>query len=104
MNSLHPRRNSFVLRAGLLSLVALALSSARAQPAATENRFEETVLAYEAADRTEPPPRGAILLAGDSQFFRWKTVHEDLPGYTIINRGIDSFQFSDLLHYFERLV
>ena len=29
---------------------------------------------------------------------------EDLPGYTIVNRGIDSFQMSDLLFYTDRLV
>lgn len=80
-----------------------AAGRTNAQPA-TENRYEKNVAAYEAADKAEPPPRGAILLAGDSQFFRWKTLHEDLPGYTIINRGIDSFQFSDLLHFADRLV
>ena len=84
---------------------ALAFSiSARAQPAANENRFEKNVRAYEDADKTSPPPRGAVLLAGDSQFFRWKTFQEDLPGYTIVNRGIDSFQLSDLLHFTERIV
>ena len=44
------------------------------------------------------------LLAGDSQFFRWSTVHDDLKGYTVINRGIDSLQMSDLLHFTDRLV
>jgi lysophospholipase L1-like esterase len=68
------------------------------------HRFEANVLAYEAIDKTNPPPHNAILLVGDSQFYRWKTVHEDLPGYTIINRGIDSFQMSDLLFYADRLV
>jgi len=68
------------------------------------NRFERNVLAYEAADKTNPPPQNAILLAGDSQFFRWKTFEEDLPGYTIINRGIDSFQTSDLIYFTDRLV
>ena len=48
--------------------------------------------------------QGAILFAGDSQFYRWKTIHEDLPGYTLINRGIDSFQLRDLIHYVDRLV
>lgn len=62
------------------------------------------MLAYEAADKAGPPPRGAILLAGDSHLFRWKTLHEDLPGYTIINRGIDSFQLPDLIHFASRLV
>jgi lysophospholipase L1-like esterase len=62
------------------------------------------VLAYEAADKTNLTPRGAILLVGDSQFYRWKTLAQDLPGYTVIDRGIDSFQMSDLLHYADRLV
>ena len=66
--------------------------------------FEHNVQAYEAADRTNPPPQNAILLAGDSQFFRWKTVAEDLADYTIINRGIDSFQTSDLVYFANRLV
>jgi hypothetical protein len=47
------------------------------------NRFEKNVAAYEAADKASPPPQGAILLLGDSQFYRWKTLAEDLPGYTI---------------------
>ncbi|HEX5398930.1 MAG TPA: GDSL-type esterase/lipase family protein [Verrucomicrobiae bacterium] len=71
---------------------------------ASENRFEKNVLAYEAADKTNPPPKNAILLVGDSQFYRWKTLYEDLPDYTIINRGIDSFQTSDLVYFAGRLV
>ena len=70
----------------------------------TQNRFEKQVQTYEAEDKTNPSPKNAILLVGDSQFFRWKTLHEDLPDFTIINRGIDSFQFSDILHFYDRLV
>ena len=85
-----------------------ASNSPTAAPAAGEsvakNRFERNVLAFEAADKTNPPPKNAILLVGDSQFYRWKTLHEDLPGYTIINRGIDSFQTSDLAFFADRLV
>jgi lysophospholipase L1-like esterase len=95
------------LRTAVVSLaVALGGSALLAQaPIATEtNRFEKNVLAYEAADRATPPPSNAILFAGDSQFYRWSTLSEDLPGYTIINRGIDSFQTSDLVHFTERLV
>lgn len=87
--------------------IAAALVLALAQGAAAApapNRFESQVAAYESADARQAPPRGAILLAGDSQFFRWKTVDEDLRGYTIVNRGIDSFQTSDLVHFADRLV
>jgi lysophospholipase L1-like esterase len=83
--------------------VALPIVAAAQAPALAE-RFEARVLEYEAADAQTAPPRGAILFAGDSQFYRWKTIHEDLPGYTLINRGIDSFQFRDLIHYADRLV
>ena len=93
-----------------LSLVALTVfftvvAKMAAQPATeTEHRFEKAVRGYEAADKAETPKAGAILLAGDSQLFRWKTLHEDLPEYTIINRGIDSFQFSDVLFFMDRIV
>lgn len=85
---------------------ALTLATkANAQSAGVaENRFEKNVQAYEATDKTDAPPKGAILLVGDSQFFRWKTLREDLPGYTIINRGVDSFQFSDVLYFTDRIV
>jgi len=80
------------------------VSSAAAQPQPPAHRFENQVRLYEAIDRTNPPPRNAILLVGDSQFFRWKTVAEDLPGFSIINRGIDSFQTADLIYFADRLV
>ena len=89
----------------LLPWLTLTLGPhAQAEDAAPAHRFEQTVLAYELADKLEAPPHGAILFAGDSQFFRWKTIREDLTGYTIVNRGIDSFQTSDLVHYVDRLV
>jgi lysophospholipase L1-like esterase len=85
---------------------ALTLFSGPAALAQSGNadRFEAQVAAYEAEDKANPPPAGAILFIGDSQFFRWKTIHEDLAGYTVINRGIDSFRIPDLIRYADRLV
>ena len=89
----------------LTVLGALLLTGGpQAQATVQEQRFEKEVRAYEAADKIAPPPQEAILLAGDSQFYRWKTVHDDLPGYTIVNRGIDSFTTADLVFFAERLV
>ena len=90
---------SRIFLAQLLMTLAVSTFSQSA-----ENRFEKQVQAYETADKNTPPPKNAILLIGDSQFFRWKTLPEDLPDYTIINRGIDSFQFSDILYFYDRLV
>jgi hypothetical protein len=64
----------------ILGVALLAGVSAVAQTnQPSTHRFENVVRLYEAADKTNPPPRNAILLAGDSQFYRWKTVNEDLP-------------------------
>lgn len=95
------RKTAAAALAGILAIVA---GAAQAQSPELAAKFEAKVVEYEAADRVTPPPKDAILFAGDSQFYRWKTIHEDLPGYTLINRGIDSFQFRDLLHYADRLV
>lgn len=92
------------LAAGLGAVAHAQTAPAQAAAGVSSARFEKQVAAYEAADRTTPPPKGAILLAGDSQFFRWKTLPEDLPDYTIVNRGIDSFQTSDLVYFTDRLV
>jgi lysophospholipase L1-like esterase len=88
----------------MAAILMAASSASQAQNPALKDRFEKQVQEYEAGDQKAPPPRGAILFAGDSQFFRWKTIHEDLAGYTLINRGIDSFQFPDLIQYADRLV
>lgn len=100
--------HTFLRAAVFIVLSSLApIQTARAQqPRSTPDpkRFEKNVLAYEAADKTSPPPANAILLAGDSQFFRWKTIAEDLAGYTVVNRGVDSFQSPDLVYYADRLV
>jgi lysophospholipase L1-like esterase len=108
------RRAAGVPVGGLLVLglgfgVAGPAAAQQPAPAATQPvnlaaRFAQRVDAYEAGDKVSPPPANAILLAGDSQFDRWKTVQEDLPGYTIINRGIDSFRTDDLIQYVDRLV
>lgn len=94
-----------LLLAGCCLLFALfsGLAFSAERPSASA-RFEQQVRRYEDADLANPPPKGAILLAGDSQFFRWKTLSEDLPDYTVINRGIDSFELSDLIHFADRLV
>jgi hypothetical protein len=88
-----------------VGLVGLTLMSrVQGQTPTLAERFEAQVSAYEAEDKATPPPKNPILFVGDSQFFRWKTIREDLPGYTLINRGIDSFQLTDLIRYSDRLV
>jgi len=107
-SALTAARRAAGLPAGGMLVIGLALASpVHGQPAPAPDlatRFAQRVALYEAGDKTSPPPTGAILLAGDSQFDRWKTFQEDLAGYTVINRGIDSFRTADLIQYADRLV
>jgi lysophospholipase L1-like esterase len=86
----------------LVLLLSALITHAQAPPQA--HRFEKDIAAFEAADQKNPPPRGAILFAGDSTFTRWKAIHEDLPEYTVINRGFGGSQMSDLLYFTDRIV
>jgi len=84
----------------LLTLFAALSRGAEPGP----NRFEKDIAAFEAADAKTPPPPGAILFVGDSTYTKWKTMRDDLPEYTVINRGFGGSQMSDLLYYADRIV
>jgi len=83
-----------------LFLVALGMTTGYA----ATNSYEKDIVAFEASDRTNPPPANAILFVGDSQFTRWHSLHEDLPGYRVINRGFGGSTMPDLLQYLGRIV
>jgi hypothetical protein len=85
-------------------LLALILISWRAFGAPPAHRFEKDIATFEAQDQKAPPPKGSILFVGDSTFTKWKTIHEDLPEYTVINRGFGGSTMSDLLYFADRVV
>ncbi|MDH3583074.1 MAG: SGNH/GDSL hydrolase family protein [Phycisphaerae bacterium] len=85
--------------AAILMLIALPDASA-----ADPKRFEGAIKRFEAADKEQPPARGAILFTGSSSIRMWKTLAADMKGHATINRGFGGSQISDLLHYFDRVV
>jgi lysophospholipase L1-like esterase len=87
----------FILIAGLTVGVGKAAPDA-------PHPFEKEILSFEASDRATPPPANAILFVGDSQFARWKTIHQDLPEYQLIARGFGGSKMTDLLYYMDRIV
>jgi lysophospholipase L1-like esterase len=100
---LHVSR-SVLLRVTTLIIAMFAAASFGADSKSRTNRFEEDILAFEAADQKNPAPKGAILFVGDSLFALWKSIETDLPEYTVINRGFGGSQMSDLLYYTDRIV
>jgi lysophospholipase L1-like esterase len=84
------------------SLVLLAAATGLAQP--QPHPFENEIRAFEAGDRTNPPPKNAILFIGSSSIRMWKTVAQDFPEYRVINRGFGGSQISNSIHFAERIV
>ena len=83
------------------TLAALAIAAHAETPAA--HSFENEIAAYEAADKTNPPPQGAILFTGASGIRLWKTLAQDFPGLTVLNRGFGGSQLSDSVFFADRI-
>jgi lysophospholipase L1-like esterase len=97
------------LRAGACAILLVAVATiARAQPAQPAPRdyaqWEKDIAAFEAADKTSPPPKNAILFAGSSTIVRWKTLQQDFPKFPIINRGFGGNQIADSTYYADRII
>ena len=83
----------------------LALSFAATSFAQNKtNAFEKDILAFEARDKTNPPPKHAVLFIGSSSIRMWKTLAQDFPDYQVINRGFGGSQISDSIYFADRIV
>jgi lysophospholipase L1-like esterase len=90
-------------RALVLILLLAAGGFVRAQ-SATVARWEKDVAAFEAADRTNPPPKNALLFVGSSTIVRWTTLEKDFPHQPIINRGFGGNEIADSTHFADRII
>jgi lysophospholipase L1-like esterase len=88
----------------VLAACQVAATAAPAAKAADPRRFENEIAAFEAADRTNPPPQNAILFIGSSSIRKWTTLAGDFPQYKVINRGFGGSHLSDSVYYFDRIV
>ena len=67
-------------------------------------RFEDAIRAFEAEDRVDPPPAGAIVLTGSSSIARWNDQAEAaLAPLTVIPRGFGGSVMHDVLHFLDRV-
>jgi lysophospholipase L1-like esterase len=71
----------------------------------TSERFEKDIQRFEAADKKNPPPEGAIVCIGSSSMRLWQaTIKEDLAPLTIIPRGFGGSTMNDALNFADRIV
>lgn len=90
---------------GCILFLAGCVTSHRASDPLAEGRpFAKEINAFTASDATSPPPRGAILFIGSSSIRLWKTLKQDFPDLTVINRGFGGSQIIDSVNYADRIV
>jgi lysophospholipase L1-like esterase len=92
-----------------LSLVGLILHLALRSVFCAETnhnfgKWEKEISAYEASDKTNHPPKGALLFIGSSTVRLWKSLPQDFPNAKVINRGFGGSQIVDSTHFAERVI
>ena len=72
--------------------------------AADPERFAKIIDEWTTKDQTNPPPKGLTLFIGSSSIKKWKTLEQDFPKNTVLNRGFGGSWTADVLHYMDRIV
>lgn len=91
---------AFALAVGCLPVGA---QMADAQITST-NRWEKDIRAFEASDRTNPPPLPAVVFFGSSNIRLWQDLPAAFPGHKVLNRGFGGAEMSDLVEFAARVV
>lgn len=92
----------------LLLFCALAGPVRAQEPAAlasaSKARFDDAITAFLEADKTNPPPKGAILFIGSSIFRQWARLKEHMAPLPVFNRAFGGSQTSDILYHMDKIV
>ena len=104
------RKAGLLLRVVVAAAVGLTagfgpcLGCGGAESGPPTNRWESAIAAFEVMDRTNPPPRGAILFVGSSSIRLWPHLAQDFPGHQVIQRGFGGSELSDAVAFADRIV
>jgi lysophospholipase L1-like esterase len=92
---------------GWLSFLTASLWTANL-PAQTNqarvSKWEKEIAAFEAGDKTNMPPKHAILFVGSSTIRKWTTLAQDFPGKRVINRGFGGSEIADSTELADRII
>jgi lysophospholipase L1-like esterase len=97
------QRFAFIALVSLVASSSLASLGLAQQKVNDPKRWEKNIAAFEAEDKTNPPPKGALLFIGSSTIVRWK-MDRDYPEHKVINRGFGGSQIEDSAYYADRVV
>lgn len=76
--------------------------SAQTNPSAL--KWSKELAEFDASDRTNPPPKHAILFVGSSTIRFWKSLAQDFPGKPVFNRGFGGSQIFEATALADRLI
>jgi lysophospholipase L1-like esterase len=93
------QRLKILVVVGLISFTSLARAAADAF-----EKWEPEIQKFEAADRAQQPPKGAILFVGSSSIRFWTNLVESFPKKKIIQRGFGGSTMADALHFADRII
>ncbi|HMJ89888.1 MAG TPA: SGNH/GDSL hydrolase family protein [Candidatus Acidoferrum sp.] len=85
-------------------LLVLLFAAANTFGQPKTNSFEGEIRKFEASDKTNPPPKNAVLFLGSSSIRMWRNVAKDFPDYRVINRGFGGSQIADSIYFAERII
>src|SRR5262245_41487330 len=86
---------------------ALGISPSRlsaVEPALNASQWETEIKAFEVADKTNSPPKDAILFVGSSSIRLWKDLAKNFSEFKIIQRGFGGSEISDVTAFAPRIV
>lgn len=66
--------------------------------------WERAIRAFERRDRSDPPPKGAVVFAGSSTIRFWRALRDDMAPLPTIQRGFGGAKVNDVIHYMDRLI
>jgi lysophospholipase L1-like esterase len=87
----------------MTTLLSLALAIVALVDVTADNKWEQDIAKFEAADKDSPPPHDGIVFVGSSSIRLWKTK-DAFPELPCVNRGFGGSQMADSVRYADRIV
>jgi len=97
-------RSTWAILTAVVLLPSLVQTLAGQAAPRDSSRWETAIRTFEAADRTNPPPRNAVELIGSSSIRLWTSAPSLLPGHRIFNRGFGGSHLADSVAFVDRIV
>lgn len=92
----------FIAAALLAGLFAASQPARAAAP--DPAKWEKDIAAFEVMDRTNPPPKGAVLFVGSSTIRFWTNLASDFPDLKTVRRGFGGAFVPDVTYFADRII